>query len=521
MQRQKLIDRLKKDNKFDVIVIGGGASGLGAAFDASNRGLKTLLVERKDFAKVTSSKSTKLIHGGVRYLAQGNISLVREALHERSFIYKNAPHIARDMSFILPCYNILRIPFYYIGLKMYDALAGFPKHQNSKYLSKKETLKDLPYLKDKSLKGSILYHDGAFDDARLAITLALGIIDKGDLAINYVEAVDFIKKEDKIVGVNLKDNETGEELVAYANCVINATGVFVDELMQKDDPKAQDIVEPSQGVHLILRNVGIDITCAMLVPKTKDGRVLFIVPWYDNLILGTTDTPMKEAHEDCVALQEEVDFIISTANDYFKKTITYKDIISVYAGQRPLIKAGSEHSTKKLSREEGVVVSKSGLVTVAGGKWTTYRAMAEHVLNEAIKHNLIRKSKCTTSKTHLYGYTRDHSILAQPKYLRVYGADLKKLEKTPGFNQLLHEDLPYNKAQVLWAIKHEYARSVEDVLARRLRALFINAKAALEVAPYVADVLQEHLAKDDAWKEEQLVAFNKLAKTYTIDNYTK
>lgn len=516
--RTTLLKRATETQTWDVIVIGGGASGLGTALEAASRGYKTLLLEAHDYAKGTSSRSTKLVHGGVRYLAQGNVSLVREALRERGLLRQNAPHLVRDLGFVVPAYDWWAGPYYGIGLKLYDLLAGKLNLGSSKNLSKEEALTKAPSLQQKGLQGGILYYDGQFDDSRLAITLLRTLEAHGGVALNGAAVVGLLKDEDKgatkVSGVRWRDTETGEEHEAHGRSVVNATGVFVDSVRTMDDPTAKAMLSPSQGVHVVVERKFLPGDSAIMIPRTDDGRVLFAVPWHEQVVIGTTDTPVPHASLEPKPLEEEVDFILRTAAQYLDPAPTREDVRSVYVGLRPLVKADEGKDTKALSRDHVIRVSESGLITLTGGKWTTYRRMGEDTVNRAAMQAGLPERQVITPNLKLHGWTEKPSTEAD--HWRVYGSDIGALQETPGADVPLHPDLPYTEAEVRWAALCEQARTVEDVLSRRTRALLLNAKASAEAAPRVAELLAETLHKDEAWQREQVTAYRELAQQYQL-----
>ena len=505
---------------WDCLVIGGGATGLGTAVEAASRGLRTLLVEKTDFAKGTSSRATKLAHGGVRYLEQGNISLVREALHERGLMLKNAPHLAHPLKFIIPAYRLWQIPFYGIGLGIYDLLSGKLSLGRSKTLSTAETFKQLPTVEQNNLRGGVSYFDGQFDDARLATTLAHTLSDLGGLVANYVEVSQLTKKNGKIAGAILHDRESGAELEVSARVIVNATGVFVDSVRKMDEPGSAKMLAVSQGAHLVLPKKFLPGTSALMVPKTSDGRVLFGIPWHDRLILGTTDGEVPEPVEEPRIQEQEISFILSEAGRYLAKRPTESDVLSCYAGLRPLVKAGHAGSTAGISREHTVLISTSGLVTITGGKWTTYRKMGEDCVNRVAQIGNFASVPSRTATLPLHGASTDSETFSAPAHLAVYGTDRKKVEKLAatetGLRDLLNAQLPYLQAEVVWAAREEMARTVEDVLARRTRLLLLNSSAAIEAAPLVAQILAKELNRDKAWQTKQVDEFCTLAKVYQL-----
>jgi len=519
VQREKLIETISNPNKiWDIIVVGGGATGLGTALDAASRGYKTLLLEQADFAKGTSSRSTKLVHGGVRYLAQGDIGLVREALYERGLLIKNAAHLVKNESFIIPNYKWWTGAFYTIGLTVYDLLAGKLSFGRSKHISKKETISRLPGIIQKNLYGGVVYHDGQFDDSRLAINLAQSCLEQGATVLNYFKVTDLLKENKKISGIIAQDMETGTVYQIKCKAVINATGVFVDELLQKDEPHKKPLVRPSQGIHIVVDRSFMPGDDALMIPKTDDGRVLFAVPWHGKLLIGTTDTPINEHSLEPRALEEEIGFVMRNVNKYLAKVPERKDILSIFAGLRPLA-APQEGSagTKEISRRHKILVSASGLITIIGGKWTTYRRMAQDTVDQAIETAKLKPQVCLTQNLPIHGNKND---VDRTDHLYVYGSDREELltlmNENPQWAEKLHPDMEYTRAEVVWAVRHEMARTVEDVLARRLRALFLDAKTAIEMAPIVAKLIAEQLNKDKDWENKQIIEFDKLAKGYLL-----
>jgi glycerol-3-phosphate dehydrogenase len=511
VRREDLLSRLRENKTWDVIIIGGGATGLGAAVDAASRGYQTVLLESHDYAKGTSSKATKLVHGGVRYLAQGNIGLVRDALRERGLMRQNAPHLVSTMGFVIPAYRLIDLPFYGMGLKVYDVLAGSLNLKSSRLLSKSEALSAIPTLIPEGLKGGIIYHDGQFDDARLAISLARTFADLGGLPLNYMPVIGLQKTGDKVSGVITRDAESGEEFRLSGQAVINATGVQVDSVRQMDEPQTPSMLSPSQGVHLVVDKAFIPLKDSLMIPRTDDGRVLFGVPWHDKVILGTTDTAVNTISLEPRPLEQEVEFILRTANRYLVKKPSSSDIRSMFAGLRPLVKKDASSSTKALSRDHVIRISSSGLITITGGKWTTYRKMGEDVIDQAQAVASLLESPSKTAHLKLRGYTEEK--LSEPWW--VYGSDAKDIQALTNQTKL-SDALPYNEAQVRYAIREEFARTIEDVLARRTRALLLDAKASLEVAPRVAAILAEELKYSSEKLNVQLANYRTLAKNYMV-----
>jgi glycerol-3-phosphate dehydrogenase len=488
---------------------------LGIAVDAASRGLKTLLLEQSDFAKGTSSRSTKLIHGGVRYLAQGNIKLVFDALKERGILLRNAPHLIKKQLFVIPCYTALEKIKYFIGLKMYDWLSGPLSFGGSKYISAKKIRELFPTINKKNLVGGVTYYDGQFDDARLAIDLAQTAAEKGAVLLNYFKVTALTKEKEKINGVVAFDVEENKEYRLQSKLVINATGVFVDAVLKMDKADSKPLVRPSQGVHIVVDKVFLKGNNSLLIPKTTDGRVLFALPWHDHVLMGTTDTPLQAYDLEPVALEQEVDFILKTVAQYLEAPPARKDILTVFAGLRPLAASpDNAEKTKEISRDHKIIISASGLVTITGGKWTTYRKMARDTINAAIEKNLLPASVSKTSKIPIHGFAGNDDST----HLRVYGSDAKKIkelqEQNAWMNETMVPTMPYTKAEVVWCIRNEMARTVEDVLARRLRILFLNAHAAIQAAPVVAEILKNELGQSDEWEQSQLRDFIALAKGY-------
>jgi glycerol-3-phosphate dehydrogenase len=503
---------------WDCLVIGGGATGLGTALEAASRGYQVLLVERYDFAKGTSSRSTKLVHGGVRYLEQGNIGLVRGALHERGLLLHNAAHLAHPLAFIIPAYHYWELPFYGIGLKVYDALSGKLSLGKSRVLSSDKVVSQLPNVETSGLKGGIVYFDGQFDDSRLAISLVRTIQDLGGHAANYAEVVSLLKSNGKLNGAVIRDAETGQEYPVRAKMVVNATGIFTDAVRDLDDPEAVDIIAVAQGSHLVLPEKFLKSKSALMVPKTSDGRVLFAIPWHDRLVVGTTDFGIPKPMEEPQIQRHEVDFILSEAAKYLAEDPTESDVLACYSGLRPLVKHSGSKSTAALSRDHTVLISESGLVTITGGKWTTYRHMGEDCLNHAEKVASFEHRPSKTAELKLHGCSTASEIFAPPEHLAVYGTDRKNIEEIArkDAGDRLHPLLPYLTAEAEWAIDHEMARTIEDVLGRRTRALLLDSKAAVEAAPRVARLLAEKLSRDAAWEAKQVQEFSELAKHYSL-----
>jgi glycerol-3-phosphate dehydrogenase len=517
--RKELLAELASDKReWDLIVIGGGATGLGIALDAVSRGYQTLLLEQADFAKGTSSRSTKLVHGGVRYLAQGDVKLVREASVERGLLYRNAPHIVRNQTFIIPIYSHFDKLKYFIGLKLYDWISGKLSLGSSKFISRKKVLEQMSGVKTRGLLGGIVYHDGQFDDTRLAINLVQSIWEQGGYAMNYMKVSGLQKNNiGKISGVKAYDVETRAPFQFRARSVVNATGVFVDEILQMDRPGSAKTICVSQGVHLVLDKSFYPSENAMMIPNTPDGRVLFAVPWHHKVVLGTTDTPVEEASLEPRALEKEIDFILATASDYLSQKPTRKDVLSVFAGLRPLAAPkGENQKTKEISRSHKIIVSDSNLFTMLGGKWTTFRKMGEDLVDHIERHLQWPHREPQTAHMPIHGFAPD------PDWndaFYFYGSDapLLRAQMNGSAGVWISESLKIHRMQVIWAVQNEMARTVEDVLSRRTRALLLDAAESIRIAPEVARIMAKELGKDDGWVEEQVEAFEKLARQYQLN----
>lgn len=505
------------EEPWDFAIVGGGATGLGCAVEAASRGYRAALLEQHDFAKGTSSRSTKLIHGGVRYLRQGSLALVLEALRERKLLLQNAPHLVHDLPFVVPSYDWWEGPFYGAGLKVYDLLAGRAGFARSHRLSREDVLRHLPTIEPEGLRGGVLYHDGQFDDARLAVNLAQTAAEHGAVLANYVEVVGLMKAGGEVTGVLALDHETGSEIEVHARAVINATGVWSDEIRRMDDPEASPMLALSQGAHIVLDRTFLPSDTAIMVPRTDGGRVLFAIPWLDRLVVGTTDTPVPTARLEPRPLEEELDFLLTHAGRYLVRNPTPADVRSAFAGLRPLVGAAGGGGTAALSREHLLHIAPSGLVTITGGKWTTYRRMAEDTIEQAAV--IAGLPERPSVSRHL----RIHGAAPRPEEaspLAAYGADASLLEalqrREPRLAERLHPQRPTTAAQVVWAARHEMARTVEDVLARRTRELVLDARASLEMAPRVAALLAEELGRDEAWQREQTEAYRALARAHLV-----
>lgn len=522
MNRDAMLAALDDTAVWDFIVVGGGATGLGVAIDAASRGYSTLLLEQADFAKGTSGRSTKLVHGGVRYLQQGNVSLVIEALRERGLLLENAPHLVRNLSFVVPNYDWWEGPFYGIGLKMYDLLAGRQGFGRSRILSRERTLQLLPTLDPEGLSGGVIYYDGQFDDARLAINLAQTAAEQGAVVLNAFRVEGLLHDDTgEVAGVAAVDVETGASRELKGRVVVNATGVWADALRRLDDPRTPEVMVPSQGVHIVLERDFLPGESAIMVPKTEDGRVLFAIPWLDRVVVGTTDTAVDDTPLEPVPLDEEVDFLLHHAGLYLDRDPKREDILSVWAGLRPLVGGsgdGEAGTTSAISRDHSLLIAPSGLVTIVGGKWTTYRRMAEDTVDQAAVLAGLPDRECVTKSLNIHGYHRHADEFGE---LASYGADAPAIRglvrEDPSLGERLHAGHPMIAAQVVWAARQEMARTVDDVLARRTRLLVLDARAALAAASRVAELLARELGRDEAWAAQQVDSFEALARIYLPD----
>jgi glycerol-3-phosphate dehydrogenase len=521
--RTEMLKRIK-GGAFDVLVVGGGATGLGVAVDSAQRGYNTCLLEAFDFAKGTSSRTTKLVHGGVRYLQQLDFQLVVEALRERGLMHENAPHLVHPLRFVIPRYGWWQGPFYGAGLMLYDLLAGRRNFARSRWLNAAQTTAALPTLVRAGLRGGIEYHDGQFDDSRMAVSLARTAASLGAAIANGMRATGLLKDvHGRVCGVNAFDAESGRTISVNAKVVVNACGIFSDELRTADDPAAPRMITPAQGVHLVLQRSFFPGSHALMVPRTDDGRVLFLIPWHGRVVIGTTDTPVPALQVEPRPLPEEINFILRNAGRYLQRPPTRADVLSVFTGMRPLVHAGGINApTKSISRSHKVLVSASGLVSVMGGKWTTYRSMAADTMEQAIKAGGLEPRACGTATLRVHGWLPTTApATPEADWLRVYGSDaaavLAVCAELPQWGLAMHPALPYPLGVAAHAARHEMARCTEDVLARRTRALFLDARAAAECAPAVAAVLAMELQRDSDWAVRDAAAFQELALVYQLD----
>jgi glycerol-3-phosphate dehydrogenase len=519
MNRDEMLERaLGRVKPWDMVVVGGGATGVGVAVDAAARGYEVLLLEQSDFGKGTSSRSTKLVHGGVRYLEQGNISLVMEALKERGLLRRNAPHLVSDLAFVVPNYEWWEAPFYGLGLKVYNALAGRYGFGPSEILSKEETLERLPSIRTEGLRGGVVYYDGQFDDARLLINMVTTAAEQGATLLNYAPVTGFTRDSYGFIdGVVARDEESGRALRVGAEVVVNAAGPFCDSVRRLAEPDVSPLIAPSQGIHLVFDGDYLPGDSAIMVPHTSDGRVMFAIPWHGHTVVGTTDTPVTEPSLEPRPLEGEIEFVLETAGRYLRRSVSRDDVRSVFVGIRPLVRTGDARSTAALSRDHTIHIDNTGLLTLTGGKWTTYRNMAEDCVNQAAVLAHLPETACPTRTLNIHGFHRQASRFGP---LAVYGSDALHIQdlmrSEPALEEPLHPALPCTGAEVVWAARFEMARTVEDVLSRRTRALLLDARAAIEMAPRVAELLARQLQRDEAWARAQVEEFRTLAQGYVI-----
>ncbi len=518
MNREEMIRRIESESgPWDLVIVGGGATGLGVAIDGASRGYSTLLLEQSDFAKGTSSRSTKLVHGGVRYLQQGNVSLVLEALKERGLLRRNAPHLVHNLAFVVPNYDWWEGPFYGVGLKLYDLLAGKHGFGPSKNISLEKTLEYIPTIETQGLRGGVIYYDGQFDDSRLAINMAQTAAEQGATVVNYMGVDGLLKSEGFIRGVVARDNESGREYEIAARAVINATGVFADQVRRLDSADAPPMIAPSQGIHIVLDRDFLPGKGAIMVPHTQDGRVLFATPWHNRVVVGTTDTAVTETPLEPLPMAEELDFLLSHTAQYLTKDPKPEDVLSMFAGLRPLVSMGDDENTAAISRDHTIHISASGLVTITGGKWTTYRKMAEDTVDQAAVIAQLDERPCVTKDLNIHGFHRNAGQFGD---LAVYGSDARAIRalarQEPAWGEALHPRLTAIAGEVVWAVRHEMARTVEDFLARRTRALLLDARASIAAAPTVAAIMALELNRDAAWRQEQIKTYQDLAAKYLM-----
>lgn len=513
---RRVRERATEGTPWDIIVIGGGATGVGIAVDAAARGHDVVLFDQSDFGKGTSSRSTKLVHGGVRYLQQGNVPLVMEALKERGILRTNAPHLVTDLPFVVPNYQWWEAPFYGVGMRVYDVLAGRYGFGHSRNLTTEETIEQLPTIETEGLRGGVVYHDGQFDDARLLIHLAMTAAEQGAALVNHCPVVGLTKDQDGFLdGVTVRDEESGTEIDVQGRVVVNATGAFTDGVRQMDRPSARPIIRPSQGIHIVLDRAFLPGSSAIMVPKTDDDRVLFAIPWHDRVLVGTTDTPIDDVELEPRPFDEEVEFLLEHAARYMTRDPGPEDVLSVFVGIRPLVAEGDADDTAEISREHAIRISESGLLTIAGGKWTTYRKMAEDAVDAAQTLGDLDIVDCPTKDLRIHGY---HANADRFGRLETFGSDAPEVQKLmasePSMSEPVHERLALTPGEIVWACREEMARTVDDILARRSRSLIYDARAAMEAALAVAEIMAGELGHDASWVTEQVALFEEIARVH-------
>lgn len=527
MKRDQQLEQLKSTSHFDLLIIGGGATGCGVALDAASRGLKVALVEMNDFAEGTSSRSTKLVHGGVRYLEAAikkldrvQYNLVKDGLHERYTLLKNAPHLANRLPLVTPIYRWIDVPYVYAGLKLYDLLAGQRGIGHSQLLSRKEALRRFPTLKAAGLKAGVLYYDGQFHDARMALSLALTAAQEGATIANHVRVCELLKNDGKICGARLVDRINGESWHIAASGIINATGPFTDQIRGLDIPETAPILSASSGIHIVLDKSFAPPDTGLLIPETDDGRVLFVLPWEGHALVGTTDDPAKIS-EHPKAQEAQITYLLKHIGRYFNLQVERTDIKAVWSGLRPLVRDPTATDTAQLARDHVIEISASGLLTIAGGKWTTYRKMAEDTVNAALKQFRLNPAHktCQTEQLPLVG-GKDYRETIQQElqqntafsaniaaYLqRTYGDQafqVAELATTDG-GKLLCQGHPILEAEVVYAVRHEMAERVIDVLARRTPLALVDQAASRRVISQVAELMASELGWDNTRIEAEV-----------------
>ena len=518
-ERGALIGALKKGEIFDLLVVGGGATGCGIALDAATRGLRTALVEQGDFASGTSGRSTKLVHGGVRYLEAAflhadpvQFNLVCDALHEREILLRIAPHLCRRLAFVIPAYGWLEIPYLLSGLKLYDLLAGKSGLGASRMLGAEEALLLAPMLKRRGLKGGLLYYDGQFNDARMNLALALGALREGAAAVNYLQAVGLCKEKGRVVGARVRECFTGETWEIRARCVVNACGPSGDALRSMDEPDAAPLLSVSSGVHIVLDRRFAPPETGITIPKTEDGRVLFLLPWQGHCLVGTTDRP-AEPCEHPAAEEQDVDYLLRHLQRHFDLKVERADVRAVWAGLRPLLGTAGVRGTAELARDHQLSVSSSGLISIFGGKWTTYRKMAEDTVDFAVQQEgLTPGNGCCTDRIVLPGgenfrFEAEQELQAgfdltaeEARHLSsAYGdrAEEVALHCRLEGRERLAAGHPYLRGELLWAVRREMVQCPVDFLARRIPLALLDLEAARTAVPYVLEVLAAELGWDE------------------------
>lgn len=501
LNRRESLHEIQQGGVWDVLILGGGANGLGCALDASLRGYRTLLLEKNDFAAGTSSRSSKMIHGGVRYLKRGDIPMVRSALRERDILLRNTGGLVKEQRFIIPLYSVIDLGLYMAGMRVYDLLAQGQQMKRSQFLSAAAVRQCLPGLCSIGLKGGIAYSDGHFDDARLALSIAQGAARQGATLMNYASAVGLLKasRAGKVEGVMVHDEHTHQEYEIRSRLIINATGVFVDSILAMDNPHLRKLHRISQGSHIVLPAEFLPGDYAMLIPKTSDGRVLFCLPWYGRLLIGTTDMEMTRATEEPHPQERELNFLLNTCSRYLARKPDFTAILSMFSGQRPLPDRYGSKPTKQLSREHRIDISSSGLVSILGGKWTTYRAVAQEALDKGLASI---GDECRSHSTDMVK-------------LGELGTQMSEIEEEdPKNRELISPHFPYKIAQIIAAVRYEMAATLTDVMARRTRMLLLDVRKARQCAPQVAHIMAKELGEKEPWIQRQQKDFYQLTRQY-------
>lgn len=519
MNRDHALNQIvnNQSSLWDIIIIGGGATGVGIAVDAASRGYKTVLFEQRDFASGTSSRSTKLIHGGVRYLRQGNFNLVKQALEERNLLIQNASHLVNPLPFTIPIYKWVDFLFYGTGLKLYDWMAGKQGIGNTKFLTKDQTIQIHPTINTDGLKGGIQYYDGQFDDARMVIHLAQTAVQQGATVLNYMKVVSLVTKNTTVCGVEVTDVETGKHYSLQSKAVINATGAFCDAIRALDGMEKESLIRPSQGSHLILDSSFLPNNNALMIPKTEDNRVLFAIPWHNRVIVGTTDIPVSHVSIEPKPFEKEIEYLLSHLEKYLTKKPSKENVLCVFTGIRPLINQKGDKQTSSLSRDHLIIRSDSGLITVTGGKWTTYRLMAEHCINRTAEWVQLPQRSCKTKNIHIHSCCNESETIED---LAVYGLDAisiqNLLDSESNYRKPFHPEFTVMAGEVIWMVRHEMARTVEDVLARRTFCLYLNAKESINAAYQVAKIMASELGQDDEWQKQQITKYKRFTQNFLI-----
>jgi glycerol-3-phosphate dehydrogenase len=536
VNRDAQLEQLKKGEIFDLLVVGGGATGCGVALDAASRGLRVALAERGDFGSGTSGRSTKLVHGGVRYLEAAllhldrvQFDLVRDALHERGVLLKIAPHLCHRIALVTPLYGALEVPYVWTGLKLYDLLSGAMGLGSSRFLGPAEMLRRFPAIRAEGLKGGVLYYDGQFNDARMNLALALTAIDQGAVAANHLEVVELIKSGGKLSGALVRERFGGATWEIRARCVVNASGPWADGVRRLDDPGAAPLLQVSSGTHIMLPRRFAPAEGGITIPKTEDGRVLFILPWEGGCLVGTTDDQARVSDQPA-ASGEDVDYLLRHLERYFNLDVQRSDIRAAWSGLRPLVQDPKASDTARLARDHVISASTSGLVTITGGKWTTYRRMARDTVDYAVRQaGLSPRQGCRSDRITLLGGEQYRGEAAAPALSAEFGLDPEVAlhlsrsygDRAGGLAQLCRGPLgerlapghPFLKGEVLYAVRHEMALCADDVLARRMPLALLDTRAARDAAPAVLDLMAGELS----WNAERVAQERRVLERWLTD----